>query len=135
MKHLRTFILVLLAVLLPIRGAVAATMLCPESGGTSTAVVVAEQGHHGMQADHATHAEHSAAHHHASADAADDDSRSGQHPATCHLCASGCCMVSIVGSVPSVAEPGLTSSVTFRALTALIPAFHSGGQDRPPRTI
>ena len=129
------FILVLLAILLPIRGAMAATMLCPDGEGPSSAAVVAEHGHHDMQADQEMHADHSSPHHHASGDAPNDDSSSGEHPANCHFCASGCCMASIVGTVPSLGQPGLTSSVAFPALTAPIPAFQSDGQDRPPRTI
>jgi hypothetical protein len=128
-KHLRIFILVLLAVLLPIRGAMAATMLCPDGKGPGTAVVVTEHAHHDTQADH------SAAHHHASNDVANTDSSAGEHPTTCHLCASGCCMASIFGAVPSLAEPGLTYTVIFPELTTRIPAFQSDGQDRPPRTI
>ena len=120
--------------LLPIRGAVAATMLCPEGAATDTAAVVAQHERHGMHADHEMHAGNAASHHHASADAPNDSS-SGEHPTTCHYCASGCCMASIVGTVPSVGQPALTSSVTFPALATPVAAFHSDGQDRPPRTI
>lgn len=134
MTHLRIFILVLLIVLLPIRGAVAATMLCPEGGGPSTAAVVAEHGHPDLHAEVEMHADHSLAHHHASAEAPNDDSSSGEHPTTCHFCASGCCMASMVGTDPSLGQPSLTSSVAFPALTAPVPAFRSDGQDRPPRT-
>ena len=134
MKNVRIVILVLLALLLPIRGAVAATMMCPEGEGTSTTQVVSLQTHNDMHAGHEMHSHHSAAHHHPTADASDNDSSSGEHPATCHFCASGCCMASMVGTVPSLGQPGLMSFVTFPALTAPLPAFHSGGQDRPPRT-
>jgi hypothetical protein len=134
-NHFRIFILVLLAILLPIRGAMAATMLCPDGEGPSSAAVVAEHGHDETEAEHGVHADHSSPHHHASGDASNDDSSSGEHPANCHFCASGCCMASIVGTVPSLGQPGLTSSVAFPALTAPVPAFQSDGQDRPPRTI
>ena len=135
MKHLRIVILVLLALLLPIRGAVAATMLCPEGEGTSETPVVAEYGHHDMHADHDMHVDHPAAHHHPSGNAAEEGTSSSDHPANCYFCAIGCCMASMVGTVPSLGQPGLTSSVTLPALSALVPAFHSGGLDRPPRTI
>jgi hypothetical protein len=128
-KQLRTFILVLLAVLLPIRGAVAAAMLCPEGVETNAAVAVAGSGHHEM------HADRSASHHHDSSGSATDDSSSGGHPATCHFCAGGGCMATIVGTVPSLGQPDATASVTFPELTPPAPAFHSDGQDRPPRTI
>lgn len=132
MKHLRVFILVLLAVLLPVRGAMAATMLCPPGEDASSAVGVTPHDHHDTQPDHDMPADH-AAHHH-NEDVPDDASPSGEHPATCHLCASGCCMASIVGTVPALGPPGLTWSVTYPAFTAPAPAFHSGGPDRPPRT-
>jgi hypothetical protein len=133
-KHFRIFILVLMSLLLPIRGAVAATMLCPEGEGPSTAAVVAEQGHHDMRADHEMHADHAASHHHDTG-ATHDDSSSGEHPTNCHFCASGCCMASMVGTAPSLGAACLTSSITVPALTTRIPAFQSDGQDRPPRTI
>jgi hypothetical protein len=133
-KHLRIIVLVMLSILLPIRGAVAATMLCPDGGGTGTAAVVAGDDHD-MRADHQMHADHSSAHHHASEEAPNAETTSADHPATCHFCASGCCMASIVGTMPSLGEPNLTSSVIFPALTARIPAFQSDGQERPPRTI
>ena len=125
----------MLCILLPIRGAVAATMLCPDGEGTSTATVVAGHDDHAVHADHQMHADHSSAHHHASEEAPNPDASSGDHPATCHFCASGCCMASIVGAVPSLDEPSLTSSVIFPALSARVPAFQSDGQERPPRTI
>lgn len=135
MKHLRIIILVMLSILLPIRGAVAATMLCPDGEGTGTAAVVGGHDDHDMHADHQMHADHSSAHHHASEEAPNADTTSANHPAACHFCASGCCMASIVGTVPSLAEPSLTTSVVFPALSARIPAFQSDGQERPPRTI
>lgn len=140
-KHLRIFILVLLAVLLPIRGAVAASMLCPEGEGAPTTQRVAEQGHHGMQAGEAmqatpeSHADHATAHAHTSTDAADDNACSSDHASTCHLCASGCCMVSMVGFARPLGQLGLPSVVKFPALNAATLAFQSGGQDRPPRTF
>lgn len=134
-NRLRILLLVLLAVLLPIRGAVAASMLCPEGGGTSTTQAVGVHEHHGVHAGQAMQSDHSAARHHVVADGANSGSSSNEHPASCHFCASGCCMASMVVTVPSLSHPGLTSTVMFPALTAPIPTFHSGGQDRPPRTI
>ncbi|CAN5135822.1 hypothetical protein BH11PSE9_BH11PSE9_02610 [soil metagenome] len=122
MKNLRLFILVLLAVLLPVRGAMAAAMMCGQGEGTHAVAV----------------AEHSS-HHSAGGDAADDgrspDHPSDHHPANCHLSASGCCMASMLGTFPALAQPAMTASVVFPTLTAPLPAFHSDGQERPPRTI
>jgi hypothetical protein len=134
-RYLRIAILLLMSILLPIRGAVASTMLCPEAAGTAAATVVAAHSHHDVHAEHEMRADDPALHHHASGVASDDDSSSDEHPDTCHFCASGCCMAAMVGTVPSLGQPGLTSSVRFPALTARVPAFQSGGQDRPPRTL
>ena len=133
MKRLRIFILVLLAVLLPIRGALAAAMLCPD-GAATTASVNAAHDHHNMQPDASLQADHASMHHHAAADAPNDASTTGEHPPTCHFCASGCCMATILGAVPVVADPGLSATVEFPSATTRVPAYLSGAQDRPPRT-
>jgi hypothetical protein len=136
-KTLRIVILVLLAFLLPIRGAVAAAMLCPGGGDGRTAAVAVEQGHHETQAAHGMHDEHAAAHHHPSAgDTPDADaSSSGGHQPACQFCASGCCVTPLAFAPPSVQSPRLAATVSFPALCAPVPAFQSDGQDRPPRTI
>jgi hypothetical protein len=139
-KRFRVFILVLLTLLLPIRGAMAAAMLCPDGERSTQTAVVATHGHHGAQpmehhSSHEAHTDGSSAHHHAGADAAADTAPSGEHPATCHFCASGCCMVSLLGTAPSLERPRVISWVAFPELVAPLPVFQSGGQDRPPRTI
>lgn len=132
--YFRTFILVLLAVLLPIRGAVAAAMLCPGGAQTSSAVVMAEHGHHDMNAgpyrdphETATHAHH---HGHASADSSSD-----KHASACQFCAGGCCVTPLAFAPPSVESPLVTTLAAFPAFTARVSAHGPDGQDRPPRTI
>ena len=143
--HLRTFILVLLAVLLPTRGAVAAAMLCPGGMNTDTTVVVSEHGRHGEHLDHGTpvdhSASHSASHEHYSVShelthggTTDEGGATGGGTDTCQFCVSGCCLASMVGSVPALGHPVVTGSVVFPMLSAPIAAFQSDGQDRPPRT-
>ena len=117
MKHLRIVLLVLLAVLVPVRGAMAAAMLCPSGAGAGTSNAVAVHHHHGSDAA-----------------AAEAQPAASDHPTTCHFCASGCCMATLPGAVPSVAEPGLTAAITFPAVSAPVAPFQSDGQDRPPRT-
>jgi hypothetical protein len=139
-KLFRIIVLVLLSILLPVRGAMAATMLCPDGSGAGTSTATVATGHmgHDMHADAQTHAAHGdhGAHHHASEQAPDaNDASSADHPPTCNLCASGCCIASIVGTVPSLGEPRIASSIVFPALTSPVPAFQSDGQERPPRTI
>lgn len=131
MKHLRIIILVLLSILLPVRGAMAATMLCPDGERMGTAAVAEAVGHD----DHSMHAGHTGAHSLDADEAPTTEPSSDCHPATCHFCASACCMASMVGTVPPLAEPVAGSSVTFPTLNARIPAFQSDGQERPPRTL
>ena len=137
MKNLRVVIVVLLALLLPIRGAMAAAMLCPGEGSGANAVVAIEVGDVAMPPEHGLHNEQATAHHHSSdGDASDHDtSVSDGHPTACQVCASGCCLTPLAFAPPSVQATVLTTSVAFPALSLAIPDFESGGQDRPPRTI
>ena len=143
MKNLRVVILVLLAVLLPIRGAMAAAMLCPGDGSGPSSAVAVEQVHvamfavPAMPAEHGLHDEQATARHHPSdSHASDHDtSASDGHPTACQVCASGCCLTPLAFAPPSVQVEVLTTSAVYPALTLDIPDFASGGQDRPPRTI
>jgi hypothetical protein len=136
-KHLRVVVLVLLSLLLPIRGAMAAAMLCPGEGSGRSSVVAVEQGDAAMPAEHGLHNEQATAHHHPSrGDVSDHDtSVSDGHPTACQVCASGCCLTPLAFAPPSVQARVLTTSAVYPALTLDIPDFESGGQDRPPRTI
>jgi len=134
-KHLRIFVLVLLSVLLPLRGAVAATMLCAGGAQTQSAATAAGHGHHRMQPDHGRHEHHAAPHGHANNPAPDTDSSTDAHASTCQFCASGGCVTPIAPPPFAVASPLLPSSVMFPALSAPAAAYFSGGQERPPRTI
>lgn len=140
--YLRTFILVLLATLLPIRGAVAAAMLCPgttQSGHPATAMA---HDHHDMNPSHGVELRgeptdvpaHVPAHDHSQAHGPDDTSAAG-HADACQFCAGGCCCVTpLAFAPPSVKSPPLTSSAAFPPLTARFNAHYPDGQDRPPRT-
>jgi len=129
-KFARVCILLVLAVLLPLRGAVAAAMLCP-MGESSVQGESAthHQGDHGPaghdghhEVDQAGAGHHAGGHDH------------GAHDA-CNLCAAFCSLTPFVGEEhPAVAPPDLTD-VGFPALRAPAPSFVSGGQERPPRTI
>jgi hypothetical protein len=133
-KTLRTFILVLLTVLLPVRGALAAAMLCP--GETTTIGTAATAGHveHDMHADHAVDMHHATPHDH-SHGAGSDESSPGGHATACQFCAGGCCVTPLAFAPPSVKIPRLAASAVYPALTARVTAFYPDGQDRPPRTI
>ena len=151
MKTFRIIVLLLVAFLIPVRGAVAATMLCagPNAEGQVAVEVPAHHAMHGDQAAPADHVDHHGDHaapadqtnHAAHADhtmAAGSDvdhSGNGFHAGTCHLCATDCHAVPLVAAAPSMAGPSLTASVAFPAFKAPAPAFQSGGPERPPRTI
>lgn len=135
MKHLRTFILILLAVLLPIRGAVAAAMLCPGEAATIGTTAVAEQGHHDMHTGHNMDEHYTATHDHSHGHPSDGSS-SGAHPPACQFCAGGgCCVTPLAFAPPSVASPMLIASAAFPVLTARVTVYYPDGQDPPPRTI
>lgn len=137
-RHLRSFILVLLTVLLPIRGTVAAAMLCPGEATTIGAGMNTVHGQHDVQGEHGDVAEHQAAHDHASHSHGDasTETGSGGHATTCQFCAGGgCCVTPLAFAPPSIELPRLIASATFPVLTARVTVFYPDGQDRPPRTI
>jgi len=133
-KLLRTLLLVLLAVLLPVRGTMAATMPCTPAGSAAHAEMGAmahDEGHGhdghahidaGQSHDHATHDHGDGAHDHASQD-------------KCNVCSSSCSSPPLPSATAGVEEPGVLSSVSFPDLSVPAPTFQSGGQERPPRTI
>lgn len=148
MKALRLFVLLLLAVLLPLRGAVAATMVCAEMGQSTGGVSAAGKAHHGMHGDHAQLAgpAHGAAHAHGAdhagpgadaemLDAAGQDGGTPSSSDTCHICASGCHAAPLAATAPVVLGPAMTAKVVFPTLCESVPDFQSDGQERPPRTI
>ncbi|HKX43223.1 MAG TPA: hypothetical protein VJO99_18845 [Burkholderiaceae bacterium] len=120
---LRIGLLVLLAVLLPIRGAMAAAMLCPPALGAAQAQ--AHAAHEPAAHDHAQH-------HHvpsdATAHATSDDN-------TCNLCAAFCSATPLPSSAPTLPSPSDYTSTSFPELRAAAPSFVSGGPERPPRSI
>lgn len=141
-NHLRSVLLVLLAVLLPIRGTVAAAMPCPGQAAALhhlTQLVQVGQGpQHGPAGDdlhsgHGRHTHPAAAPDAAQGSASDPPSAAG-HTSTCQFCAGGCCVAPLAFAPPSVHSPRLTASAVFPALVTRIPAGWPDGQDRPPRT-
>src|SRR5690242_689943 len=99
MKSVRIWLLVLLAVLLPVRGAVAAAMLCPIAGaGVQTELQ--------MSSEHAAHeAMHQHQHQHATSHEHTADPDRANSADRCNLCSAFCSLTPLVGSVPAVAAP------------------------------
>lgn len=130
MRLFRILVLLLVCVLLPFRGAVAATMLCAEPGQTSEFTAAVGHAHHGMHGDDvAAHVDQG--HADKGVTAADDGAKSD----SCHICASGCHAAAMVTELPSAPDAMPVASIVFPALSAPAPDFQSEGQDRPPRAI
>lgn len=121
MKTLRLFVLVLLAMLLPLRGVSAAALLCEQQPVSHTEFVVVDAHEHDSASmpghDHASHN-----HSHSGFD-------KGRH------CLSSCSAAPLMGGVPSVLTPTLAGTTVFPHFAAPAPTFQSDGQDRPPRSI
>ncbi|MBX3624041.1 MAG: hypothetical protein KF892_03430 [Rhizobacter sp.] len=142
MKQLRLWLVVLLVALLPVRGAMAAAMLCAKTGASGQAielrVATAEHAHHGDHHDD-HHGDHHANHHaaaqvqhghhgEASQDAAGHDNK-------CTMCSAFCSATPLPSAVPQLPEPGTAGTTQFADLHAPAPIFQSGGPERPPRSI
>lgn len=136
MRTIRIWLLVLLAVLLPVRGAVAAAMLCPPASAESERTVAAagaEMEHHVMDHGEHVHADHE----HAGHDAGTPGT-GGHHSegfGKCNLCCDFCSITPLLSTLPSVPTPLNLSWVPFPRLFAPSPSFLSDGQERPPRSI
>lgn len=128
-KRLRVWVLIVLCLLLPVRGIMAAAMVCPPTGGTSSQHASDHQaGHdHGDQvhgqAEHSDHGEKTADHSHASG------------PDKCNMCSASCSTPPVPSAAAGLGTPVELSAAGFPDLFAPAPTFQSGGQDRPPRTI
>lgn len=158
-KKLRFLLLVLLAMLLPLRGAVAAAMLCPPSAHGVAAAQAPHHsggghGHHG-HADHGherygherhAHPAHGAEHAmegaamdaHPSADPADPAEVAGAAHADgsrCQVCASFCSMTPLPSALPTLHAPPFEAAARFPAPAVPPLSFLSGGPERPPRSI
>lgn len=134
MTYLRAFILVLLTVLLPVRGAVAAAMLCPGGMQTSSPAAATVIAHHDAHGGHVVDAQPSVSRDHAHEHFSDETS-SDSHVGACPFCSGGCCVTPLAFGPPSVQGPLLSASAAFPPLTARVPAHDPDGRDRPPRTI
>jgi hypothetical protein len=135
LKTFRIWLLVLLAVLLPIRGAVAAAMLCPTAGLETSSVAMADhEGTHQATAELMAdgHGAHQDAHQHSMASEA-----GGPHDGVdkCGLCCDLCSMTPMMTSALTVASPLSFGVALFTEPFTPAPSFLSDGQERPPRTI
>ncbi len=131
MKTVRIWFLLLLSVLLPIRGAVAAAMLCPvgSSGMQSELRIGEHSSHHDM--DFLEH--HEVAHDHGGGGHHDGHDHGAVDK--CNMCSAFCSLTPLLSDAPKLPEPSALSSVKFPDFSTPAPSFLSDGQERPPRTI
>lgn len=136
MKALRVWFVVLLACLLPFKGAMAVAMPRVPAGDVRA---VEPQGSNGHQphADPATGHGHPcladtqrAPAHDDGADHAHDAAGSGQHTP----CSASCAMPPLPSAPVAVAEPPARRAATFPRLRAAAPSFQSDGPERPPKS-
>jgi hypothetical protein len=122
----------LLALLIPVRGTVAATMLClPSGSGTQHEQRAKDHSHHehmGHEAGSVDDSSSDTGHH-------DGGHHQGGASGKCTLCSVCCSSASLLNSVTSVVAAQALTSTTFPDLSAPAPTFLSDGQERPPRSI
>lgn len=135
MKHLRVWLLLLLMVVLPVRGAMAAAMLClPQDGALNQKVMV--QHHDGELSNVHDHAQHGHGQH-AHADghqAGQDEDVASATADDCNLCAVLCSLTPLASTAPDLRHPWARAALN-PAPSAPAPNFVSDGEERPPRTI
>ena len=131
MKSLRLWLLLLLVALLPVRGAMAAAMLCLPQDGARSEAVTAEHHAAGMASVHdhgqPAHADPGASQQHEgdTTSVTSDD---------CNLCASFCSLTPLALVDVEIRHPQARAALN-PALPVFTPSVVSDGERRPPRTI
>lgn len=132
MKLLRLSLILLLAVLLPVRGALAGAMLCaPAMPAQAPAPMVATDHHPG----------HVAAQAHDAHNAHDGQDRHGAHgkaDAThqaCTPCAAFCSLMQLADTGHPLVTAAALPAASFPPLAAAAAHFERDGPERPPRSI
>lgn len=131
MKTVRILLLVLITLLLPFRGAVAAVEHCTEEvDGNRMELRLHEHPHAGQAAASC----HSADPDHATDPPGPHDPAAGM-AGECSSCAASCSSSPLVNAVPLLSPPLSFTALVFPALHAPAPSFLSDGQERPPRSV
>lgn len=132
MKTVRILLLVLLAMLLPFRGVVAAAVpVADAADGSRIELRLHQHSHLDSHLDsHAAHCESGHAH---------GAHGEHEHPfggwGECSLCAASCSTSSLMSAVPTLAPPVSFVALEFPSLHVPAPSFLSDGQERPPRSL
>jgi hypothetical protein len=128
-KLLRILLLVLLAVLVPLRGAIAAAAVCPDGAPHFHSASGKHMHMHGNSAGGMEHL-------HAIADVEPAHQAHVEHDSgKCSVCCASCTASANAPTFALTVVPLEASSSKFPPLTAGVPAFVSEGQERPPRSI
>jgi hypothetical protein len=134
-KHLRIWLMMLLMVVLPVRGAMAAAMLClPQNGPQKQEVMVQHLG--GESSKSHDHTQHGHGHHGHAVDtqAGPDHDDASLTADDCNLCAGFCTLTLLASNAPELRHPWARAALN-PASSLAAPSFVSDGEDRPPRTI
>jgi hypothetical protein len=129
-KVLRIWLLVLLAVLLPVRAGMAAAMACVPAAAAAAPGEVQLTGHD-------DHHDHAAAHHDHDHGAGSPEvsAAAGHGHGECNLCSAFCSVTPLPSVAPTVAPPLDLEGIVFPSIGAPAPNFLSSGPERPPRSI
>lgn len=135
-RWFRTLTLLVLVTLLPLRGALAAAMLCPPAA----AGVQTEVGLHEAHMRHHAASDSFFAHGHEARDmgnvqSSEIDEWSAVAQDKCDVCSTFCSVTPLLGSVPRLALAQDLAQAYHPALDAAAASFLSDAQERPPRTI
>jgi uncharacterized protein YceK len=137
-KSLRIWILVLLAVLLPIRGAVAAVMGCASVMTMhSSAPPMTSHDHQGMQMQEQTQTQTAADSGDCCDGDHDGDGRGGDAGAStgCGICCDLCSLTPMLGVELPVEAPQRVVAAVWVERSASSFTFQVDGPERPPRSI
>ena len=141
MKSLRLGLVLLLVLLLPVRGALAAAMLCAPAGKAGSIELRHEAGEAAPEHHAVGHDTSASADAHAEPDHCAHEDAGGQHAGhgesaqdRCNMCAASCSAVPLASASTAIEDRVVLSSVSFPDLVAGAPTFQSDGQERPPRT-
>ena len=132
MKTVRILLLVLLALVLPLRGALASAAYCaggPVEFSQGASLTHGHSAAHGLGHDHTHH------HGQAARNSDGDTAVAGASVDQCNLCTASCSATPFVSDAPAVAAPLKVADAVFPALLAPPPSHPSDGQERPPRSI
>ena len=139
MKVLRVLLVLLLVVLLPVRGVMAAAMLCPQASHGAPVTHQMPLWQDASAVHHHAAAQAAGSHHHhpvtpAADQGAEHAADGAGHAGGCSLCAAFCSMTPMPSATPAFDTPALVRALAFPVLEAPSPTFESDGPERPPRS-